>query len=155
MPNADNLKGKGFESRSTEEVRKIASRGGKKSGEVRRRKKSMKTSAKMLMELPVTDKLQSKLEALGIDESETNYQTGILVAMLQEALKGNVRAAQLIVDLIGESPKQTLSEKEYKLRKDEFEYKKKLDGISNPEDYSEDALSASLRELAERGLEGD
>ena len=50
-----------------------------------------------------------------------------MVAMLQEALAGNVKAAQFIRELVGEDPKQEMQKKELKLKQDEFKYKKEQD----------------------------
>lgn len=124
MANIDNIKGKGFDNRSTEEVREIARKGGVNSGAARRRKKTMKNSAKMLMDMPASKAIKQKLKMLGIDEEDATYQMGIIVAMLQEALGGDVKAAQFMRELIGEDPKQDLQKKELKLRQDEFKYKK-------------------------------
>ena len=127
MAGADNLKGKGFESRSTEEVREIASKGGKNSGAARRRKKAMKTSARTLMELPVGKSLQAKMKQMGIPEDDADYQMGVLVAMLQEALQGNVSAASFLRETMGEDPRQEMQRQELKQRKAEFEYQKQKD----------------------------
>lgn len=127
MSNADNLKGKGFDSRSTEEVREIARKGGINSGAARRRKRNMKSSAKLLMDMPMTKQLKTKLKLLGISEEDATYQMGILVAMLQEALDGNVNAAIFMREMLGEDPKQEIKKKELKLKQDEFKHKKAME----------------------------
>lgn len=130
MAGSDNLKGKGFESRSTEEVREIARKGGQNSGAARRKKRTMKSSAKLLMDMPVSKQLTAKMKMMGIDEEDATYQMGILVAMLQEALQGNVKAAQFIREMIGEDPKQEMQRKEFKLKQDEFKYRQAQDAAA-------------------------
>lgn len=123
MANADNLKGKGFESRSTDEVREIARKGGINSGATRRKKRTMKSGAKMLMDMPASKAITQKMKMLGIDEDDATYQMGVLVAMLQQALDGNVKAAQFFREMIGEDPKTEMQKKEFKLKQDEFKLK--------------------------------
>nr|DAI70334.1 MAG TPA: hypothetical protein [Caudoviricetes sp.] len=49
MAGYENIRDKGFDKRSTEEVREIQSRGGKRSGEVRRRKADFRKTLNMLL----------------------------------------------------------------------------------------------------------
>lgn len=157
MAGADNLKGKGFESRSTDEVREIARKGGVNSGASRRRKRTMKSGAKMLMDMPASKAITQKLKLLGIDEEDATYQMGVMVAMLQQALDGNVKAAQFIRELVGEDPKQEMQKKELKLRQDEFKYKKEQDAKAAAEaEFSgtlADAIMEAYRQRTE--TEGD
>lgn len=89
--------------RSKEEVREIARRGGKKSGETRRRKKTMKEAAQLLLELSPPAKIKASTKAFCPDDN-INNQTALLVSMLKEALNGNVKAAVFIRDTAGENP---------------------------------------------------
>ncbi len=158
MAGADNLKGKGFDSRSTEEVREIARKGGINSGASRRRKRTMKSGAKMLMDMPITSKeITRKLKLVGIDEEDATYQMGIMVAMLQEALAGNVKAAQFIRELVGEDPKQEMQKKEFKLKQDEFKYKKEQDAKAAADMDMSGSLADAIMEAYEQriGTEDD
>lgn len=71
--------------RSKEEVREIARRGGIKSGETRRRKKTFKQELMWLLE-------------------ENNNQQNITLALIKEALDGNTKAFEVIRDTVGEKP---------------------------------------------------
>ena len=155
MANADNLKGKGFESRSTEEVREIARKGGINSGATRRKKKTMKSGAKMLLDMPASKAVTRKMKMLGIDEEDATYQMGILVAMLQEALGGNVKAAAFMRELIGEDPKQELARKELKLRQDEFKHKQAMDEKLAANEDAAGSLADAIVEAYEKRMEGD
>lgn len=155
MANADNLKGKGFDSRSTDEVREIARKGGINSGATRRKKRTMKSGAKMLMELPANKAVTQKLKMLGIDEEDATYQMGILVAMLQEALGGNVKAASFLREMIGEDPKQEMQKKEFKLKQDEFKYQQAMDAKAAEAEENIGSLADAIMEAYDKRMEVD
>ncbi|MGO4945894.1 hypothetical protein ACTQ50_05745 [Blautia sp. Sow4_E7] len=113
LANEENLKPFGSGQLSESEEREMRSRGGKKSGETRRRKKTMKETAKMMldMEIPAAGKeLKAKLKAMGISEEDFTYQSAIMVGILNQAMKGNVKAAAFLRDTIGENPLLTQDE---------------------------------------------
>ena len=86
--------------RSREEHSKDSSKGGKKSGEVRRQKKAMKDTMQMLLSLELPDcKGKEDLKGLGIDEEDMNVQTAILMAQVQKAMKGNLDSAKFVRDV--------------------------------------------------------
>lgn len=155
MANADNLKGKGFDSRTTEEQREIARKGGIASGASRRRKRTMKSGAKMLMDMPASKSIAQKLKLLGIDEEDATYQMGVMVAMLQQALDGNVKAAQFLRELIGEDPKQEMQKKELKLKQDEFKYKKEQDARMTAAEEMTGSLADAIMEAYEEREDGE
>ena len=71
--------------RSKEEAKKISSNGGKKSGEVRRKRKQLREELLALL-------------------SAGNTQKNISLALIDQALNGNVKAFETIRDTIGEKP---------------------------------------------------
>lgn len=75
--------------RTKNEQREIAKKGGKASGESRRKRKTLKEELLLLLE-------------------NENYNKKISLAMIQEALTGNVRAFETIRDTIGEKPKDSI-----------------------------------------------
>ena len=90
---------------SEEQLRKMASNGGKKSAEVRRRKKTMREALEMLMyntELPEATK--QMLEAEGVKESDFNHQMVITRSLIAKAEAGDVQAYNAICAMIGEKP---------------------------------------------------
>ena len=90
---------------SSEEAKKNGSKGGKASGEARRKRKAMKEQLEMLLKLPVTkeDVIQN-IEELGIETGEIDYQMAMTVALFYKAVKGDTRAYEIIRDTIGENP---------------------------------------------------
>lgn len=90
--------------RTTEEAKKRGRNGGIKSGEVRRAKKNMRETAKTLMQMAVVgEKNQKNLEAFGIPKEDQNYQTAVVVRLLQKALvEGDTSSTRLLAELTGD-----------------------------------------------------
>lgn len=97
--------------RTEKEQREYARKGGKKSGEVRRKRKAMKEQAELLLSLPfnIIDKngneLKRVLESLGIDEGNIDNQMAMIVALWRTALgngRNQVTAVQELRDIIGD-----------------------------------------------------
>lgn len=83
--------------RTEKEQREYARKGGKKSGEVRRKRKAMKEQMEMLLSLPFK---QSEgldfMKDLGIEEDDLDNQMALIVALYGKALKGDVQAFNTI-----------------------------------------------------------
>ena len=94
MANEQNLKKFGSE----REPREAGRKGGKASGEARRRKRDMKNAARLLLNMPVQQKtVIENLEAFGIEESDQTNQMALMVRVLTKALAtGDVRAAEFL-----------------------------------------------------------
>ena len=97
---------------TSSKAREIGSKGGKRSGEVRREKKLLRE----LLE-----------EALLKDIDGSNRYVNITTALIKEAEKGNVKAYETIRDTLGEKPKEKISvgvsyEEYIKKVEDEKEY---------------------------------
>ena len=126
MPNEKNLEnGKLTQFRSGEEAAKAGKKGGVASGETRRRKRTLKAATKALLETPVKSKeLKQKMELLGVSAEDADYMTAVAVAMVTQAMKGNVKAAAFCRDLIGENPDKKYRDAELKLAREKFEREK-------------------------------
>lgn len=100
------------------------SKGGKASGESRRRKKNMKQAADMLLQLPSSDgNDQQLLSDIGIDSDEEITNMLVVVAsMIKEAKSGDVKAVRALMDITGTDYYKNES---LKLRKQELQLKKK------------------------------
>lgn len=90
--------------RTKDEAKKRGRNGGIKSGEVRRAKKTMRDTAKALMSMEVVgDNNRKNLEAFGIRKGDQNYQTAVVVRLMQKALvEGDTSAIRLIGELTGD-----------------------------------------------------
>lgn len=93
MANNDNLKP--FNSnQSREEAKKNGRKGGIKSGEAKRRRKTMREMLDYLLSKEITNKNGEKATTL----------EAVMVATIKKALTGDTRAAEFIRDTIGEKP---------------------------------------------------
>ncbi len=89
--------------RTKREQREIAQKGGKKSAEVRREKKTFRQLAETLLSLEVTDaKTKKEMKNLGIEEDEFTQKTLCMLGLIAEARDGNVRAFEKLQELTGE-----------------------------------------------------
>lgn len=71
-----------------------ASKGGKRSAEVRREKRELRKALEILMEQEITDK-------------KGNSRTGteaMALAVFQKALKGDIKAFEVVRDTVGQKP---------------------------------------------------
>ena len=90
-----------FNQRTEEEQKKIASMGGKKSGEVRREQKTYRDMAKAMLSATITDKkILNELKAYGL--SETDVKAYTLLGMIKASGNGSHNAFDRLMELIGE-----------------------------------------------------
>ena len=90
-PGADNIKGY---PRNTEEARARGRKGGKASGEARRRKRDLRLAIEALFEEEYTDKMGNTLSGAEV----------IALKQMEKAMKGDWRAFQLLRDTAGQKP---------------------------------------------------
>ena len=87
--------------RTKEEQKKICSKGGKKSGDVRRKQKTYRDMAKAMLSATITDeKMLNELKAYGL--SETNVKAYTLLGMIKASGNGSHYAFDRLMELIGE-----------------------------------------------------
>ena len=91
MANPQNLK----PVQSTEEARERGRNGGIKSGEVRRKKKDMKAELLLVLDEPIKDKKGHKVPP----------RRALSMTLLKKALSGDLKAIKLLLEIIGELPK--------------------------------------------------
>lgn len=91
---------------SEEELRKMASNGGKKSAEVRKQKKTMRKALEMLLyDVKLDEQTKTRLRAQGItNEDDFNHQMVITRSLIAKAEAGDVQAYNTICAMIGEKP---------------------------------------------------
>lgn len=78
------------------------SKGGKASGETRRKRKALRDSMNMLLEKQPSTKEYNKLIEAGFDPEDIDNSLVITMALFKEAAKGNVKAIKELRNLIGE-----------------------------------------------------
>lgn len=114
MAGYENIKDKGFDKRSTGELREIQSRGGKRSGETRRRKAALRETMNRLLTMKV--KVEGLSDVLEADGVESTYEDIITMAMIEQAARGDVKAYNAIRATVGQTDKSELDEEEQKAR---------------------------------------
>lgn len=128
--------------RTKSEQRKIQKKGGIASGKARREKADLKKKVNQILEMDVfSPQLKEMLEEKGL--SATN-QTAVATVLLQKALKGDMRAIELLAKMNGnEGTKDKLDQKEQKerIKAQQLENKKReqaLEGNIASEDIMSD-----------------
>lgn len=107
--------------RSLSELREIGAKGGRKSGESRRRKKSMREKMKILLSLPACDNDLEELKAIGIEIEDSDNEMVIIKGLFLKAATGDVAAIREIRNILGKDN----SSEELALKKRELELKEK------------------------------
>jgi hypothetical protein len=93
MANDENLKS--LADRTTEEKREIGTKGGKASGEARRKKRDLKLAMQALLEADVKDKRTGEV---------MSGAEAIALAQYRKAMKGDAKAFELVRDTSGQKP---------------------------------------------------
>lgn len=90
--------------RTKEEQKKIASAGGKKSGEVRRAKSQFAKTFNTILDMKVkSPQIQGNLQKMGIDPKDATMETAMLAGIVASAHRGNVGAYLAIKETVEES----------------------------------------------------
>ena len=90
--------------RSKSEAREIGRKGGIRSGESRRAKKTVKECLKMYSEMKVTSpEMKAALKSSGIaDTEEMTYAVAMALQFMTAAMRGNSQMARLVMEMMGE-----------------------------------------------------
>lgn len=106
MPREDGYKNLvPMDKRSKDEARILGERGGVASGASRRRKRSLKECADYYLALPPADKRRwNKISRQGVEPEEIDNQMAMIIGLTERAIKGDAKAAKVIIDLLGEKP---------------------------------------------------
>ena len=119
MANEQNLKPFEKGCRSTEEAARLGQKGGKASGEARRRKGDARRYLKAILAMKpqVTDQLRKNLEKMGADMDKEEFSTErlIMIALTQKAMKGDTKAIQLYLEMMEEDPKLIVEQDRLKM----------------------------------------
>lgn len=100
--------------RSKEEAKKRGRNGGKKSGEARRRKRDAQQAARLILNLPVaTGVMENNLKAMKLDEEDYTNRVALFARAFTQAMTGDVKAMQFIIEMAGETPDHQLEQKRF------------------------------------------
>lgn len=99
--NNQNLKhGKKFQS-GEEATKEVGKKGGIKSGEAKRKKKSMREKMELLLSLPADDTDADNLKALGISPDDIDNEMIIIKALFDKAATGDINAIREVRNILG------------------------------------------------------
>ena len=94
--------------RSPSEVRENGRKGGKASGETRRRKKEMRERLEILLSMPISSGKNADIESIksfgALKGKNITVEDAVLIAITQKALKGDIQAGTFLRDTVGEKP---------------------------------------------------
>lgn len=135
MSGYDNIKDKGFSNRTTGELREIAKKGGKASGEARRRRADFRKTLNLLLTSKInSEEWEPVLGALGV---ECTLESALLMAQIKEALMGNTKAATFVAKYAGQSAEP---EENIRNREADTELKKARKQYVTGENETEEAI---------------
>jgi len=105
MPRGNPDKIKPHQVKSGQEARERGSKGGIRSGQVRREKSAASDVARMILSghIPV-ESAKTLVRKMGLPETELNVQAAIIAGQAIAAMKGNHKAAEFVLGLVGETP---------------------------------------------------
>ncbi len=92
--------------RTKSEAREISKKGGQASGESRRKKKSMKQELDAILSLSAAEENVIAFDGIISKDSDASNQTLVMASAVKQALKGNVKAMQFIVNVMGGTDKE-------------------------------------------------
>lgn len=142
MANYENIRDKGFDKRTTNELRVIASKGGRASGEARRRKADFRKTLNLLLTAKIdSEEWTPVLEALGL---ESTLESALNMAMIKEGLAGNVKAYEVIARFAGQTDKTDTDLEEQKIRTDRAKRARDMEvgDVDNAEENIQNFLKA-------------
>ena len=90
--------------RTPSELREICSKGGKASGAARRRKRSLREAADLLLSLPVKDPdALDRMLGAGVPVEDADYQMAVVVGMTIGAMNGDSKSARVLMEMLGDT----------------------------------------------------
>ena len=150
MAGYENIRDKGFDKRSTEELREIQSRGGKKSGEVRRRKADFRKTLNLLLTAEIdNEEWKPVLEPLGV---ECTLESALLMAQIKEALAGDTQAAKFVAQYSGQSGRAEEDIENKKADTELIKARKEAITGENENDEALDRLDQILKEVRDNAI---
>ena len=115
------------------EQAEIAKKAGIASGVAKRKKNAARMWLKEILAYKpkITPAMRAGIENLGGDPDSGNYTTEalIMVALAQKGMKGDTRAMELYLEMLGEDPKTVLEEKRMALEKQALKEIRNSDGF--------------------------
>lgn len=127
-----------FSERTEEDQRRIRSAGGKKSGEVRRRKRDAKQAAKLILNLPVEfDAVKANLKKMGVDPDDMTNMVALMARMFTKGMEGDDKAVRLLLEMSGDTPRQ--KNEDARLKMDKEKHRRDMEIMSESSTSTEES----------------
>ncbi len=140
-----------FSKRSVSEAREMGRKGGKASGEARRRKADFRKTLNLLLTAEIdNEEYKPVLEALGL---ECTLESALLMAQIKEAMKGNTKAAYFVAQYAGQSPEPEENRRNREADTELKQARKQAVTGENETDEALDKLDAILKEMRDNAVE--
>lgn len=150
MAGYDNIRRKGFDHRTAEELREITSRAGKASGAARRRKADFRRTLNMLLTAEIdSGEWKPVLEALGV---ECTLESALLMAQIKEAMQGSTKAATFVAKYSGQSPEPEENRRNRDADTELKKARKQAVTGENESDEALDKLDSILKEMRDNAV---
>lgn len=128
---------------SPSEARENGRKGGKASGEARRRKANFRKTLNMLLTTEIdSEEWTPILKSLGL---ESTLESALNMAMIKEGLAGNVKAYEAVAKYAGQSAQTEADEEEQRIRTDRA--KRARDQEVGDADSAEDNIQSFLKAM--------
>lgn len=139
-----------FSKRSVSEAREMGRKGGKASGEARRRKADFRKTLNLLLTAEIdNEEYKPILEALGL---ECTLESALLMAQIKEAMKGNTKAAYFVAQYAGQSPEPEENRRNREADTELKQARKQAVTGENETDEALDKLDAILKEMRDNAI---
>lgn len=116
MPRNGSKNLKDLRERTTEEQQEIARKGGKASGEARRRKRDMRKTLEGFLSMQATDKNKKAFEKNGYEAVDLTNSEAMAITMMAKAIAGDTKAISLVLDVMGDRFNDQLKARELELK---------------------------------------
>ena len=145
------IKDHGFDKRTAAERRELAKMAGVASGKARRRKADFRRTLNMLLTAEIdSPEWKPVLEALGVD---CTLESAVLMAQINEALKGSTKAAMFLAKYSGQSPDSEESRRNLEADTELKKARKQAVTGENETDEALDRLDSILKEMRDNAAE--
>ena len=139
--------------RTPEERRRIAQKAGVASGEARRKKRNTKQTAKYVLELQpnLPKKVRDSMFNMGLDPESDDPDIRLIsiLAIAQKAMKGDLKAANMLLELSGDvNARVQLERDRLKLERERLQFERERAMGTNAEEHVDDGFIAALQATA-------
>lgn len=145
MAGYENIRGKGFDSRTTEELRVIASEAGKASGAARRRKADFRKTLNILLTTEIeSEEWTPVLKAMGLDST---LESALCASIIKRGLKtGDPKCFEMIARYAGQSDQTEAEQEEQQIRMAAAKTKM---GVGSEDEQEDDGFLDALKDSVE------